>query len=491
MYNIKDWCISRQIWWGHRIPAWYCKTCGEVVVELEEPTICPNCEQSDLSQDADVLDTWFSSALWPFSTLGWPEETSDLKRFYPTSVLITGFDILFFWVARMMMMGLHFMREVPFNEVYIHALIRDVQGRKMSKSLGNVIDPLDIIKGYGADALRFTLAALAVQGRDICLSYERIEGYRHFMNKIWNASRFTLMNLEGYEPKVIEPDNPHLSFADRWILSRFQQVIADTTDSLEEYNFSQAANLLYQFVWHEFCDWYLEMIKPALYGKHGEEKREVAQGTLIHVLDNILHLLHPFIPFVTDEIWQKLPLAKGSISVSSYPTRNPLWENKGIEEEMALITGIIVSIRNIRSEMNVPPAALVDGILFSKNSKSCGIIENNRDHIINLAHLSDLVINLDGSRPKGAASSIFGDVEIYLPLKGIIRFDEEERRLNKEMEKLNKQHTLVVKKLANEDFVNRAPKEVVEKERVKAQMLSEKLRKLKSNLERIKELKEE
>lgn len=490
MYNIKDWCISRQIWWGHRIPAWYCKTCGEVMVELEEPTICPNCAQSDLSQDPDVLDTWFSSALWPFSTLGWPEETSDLKRFYPTSVLITGFDILFFWVARMIMMGLHFMGEVPFKDVYIHALIRDVQGRKMSKSLGNVIDPLDVIKDYGADALRFTLAALAVQGRDICLSYERIEGYRHFVNKIWNAARFTLMNLEGYSVKKIEPHNPALSFADRWIMSRLQQVIIDVTKYLDRYNFSQAANLLYQFMWHEFCDWYLEMIKPSLYGKYGSEKRGVVQNVVIQVLGTLLQLLHPFIPFVTEEIWQKLPGTKGSIATSPYPKRNPLWEDKVVEEDMNLITGVIVGIRNIRSEMNVPPATLLKGILFSKNSKSCEILQNNRDYIINLARLSDLIINLDGSRPKGAASSIFGDVEIYLSLKGIIQFDEEERRLNKEIERLNKQHALVMKKLANEDFVNRAPKEVVEKERIKAQTLSEKLRKLRSNLERIREIKE-
>jgi valyl-tRNA synthetase len=490
MYNIKDWCISRQIWWGHRIPAWYCNTCGEVIVEATEPRVCSNCRNSDLTQDPDVLDTWFSSALWPFSTLGWPEDTPELRRFYPTSVLITGFDILFFWVARMMMMGLHFMRDIPFRDVYIHALIRDVEGRKMSKSLGNVIDPLEVTRDYGADALRFTLAALAVQGRDIRLSYERIEGYRHFINKIWNASRFTLMNLEDYTHREMEPDNPVLTFAHRWILSRLQQVISDINDHLETYDFSQAANLIYQFFWHEFCDWYLEMIKPALYGKEGHEKREIAQCVVVEALQILLRLLHPFTPFVTEEIWEKLPLAKGFITLSSFPKRDPIWEDKEAESEMNVITGVIVGIRNIRSEMNVPPATLVDGIVFSKNSKSCKALENNRDHIVNLAHLSHLAINPE-SRPRGAASILFGDIEIFVPLKGVIRFDQEERRLNKLIETVNRQYKLATEKLSQEDFVNRAPGEIVEKERVRVQELSERLEKLKSNLERIREMKEE
>ncbi len=486
MYNIRDWCISRQIWWGHRIPAWYCQACGEVIVELEEPTICPNCKgSSNLSQDNDVLDTWFSSALWPFTTLGWPKKSGELERFYPTSLLITGFDILFFWVARMMMMGLHFMGEVPFRDVYIHALIRDVSGRKMSKSLGNVIDPLEVIDNYGADALRFTLAALAVKGRDIRLSYERIEGYRHFVNKVWNASRFTLMNLEGYTPKEVDPDNPYLSLADRWIMSRLQQVIAKTTELLEEYDFSQSANLLYQFVWHEFCDWYVEMVKPSLYGKQGQEKIAVSQGVLTYVLGTILHLLHPFMPFVTEQIWQKLSETKDSLSMSPYPEANPIWHNREAEEDVTLVSGVVVGVRNIRSEMKVPPGTMVEGVLICKNDRSCEILENNIDYIRNLGRLSKLLINTKGPKPKAAASCVFKDVEIFLPLKGVINFKEEERRLQKEIEKLDKQHQLVAKKLTNEDFLKRAPEEIIEKERTKAETLAQKLKTLEANLERI------
>lgn len=491
MYNIKDWCISRQIWWGHRIPAWYCQACGEVIVEVEEPIICPNCKGSNLGQDNDVLDTWFSSALWPFTTLGWPKKSRELERFYPTSLLITGFDILFFWVARMMMMGLHFMGEVPFRDVYIHALIRDVSGRKMSKSLGNVIDPLEVIQNYGADALRFTLAALAVKGRDIRLSYERIEGYRHFVNKVWNASRFTLMNLEGYTPKEVEVNDPHLSLADRWIMSRLQQVIAKNTELLEEYDFSQSANLLYQFVWHEFCDWYVEMAKPDLYGKQGQEKMATSKDVLNHVLGTILHLLHPFLPFVTEEIWQKPSETKDSLSMSSYPEANPIWDNREIEENVALVSGVVVGIRNIRSEMKVPPGAMVEGVLICKSDRSFEILENNRDYITNLGRLSKLLIDTEGSRPKAAAGSVFRDVEIFLPLKGIINLEEEERRLQKETEKLDKQHQLVAKKLANEDFLKRAPEEIIQKERTKAEILAQKLNTLRANLERIMAIKRE
>ena len=316
MNNIRDWCISRQIWWGHQIPAWTCDDCGEIMVAMEAPQTCPACGGNNLVQETDVLDTWFSSALWPFSTMGWPDETPLLKTFYPTSVLVTGFDILFFWVARMMMMGIHFMKDVPFKDVYVHALVRDEDGKKMSKSKGNVIDPLDIIERYGTDAFRFTLAAFAAQGRDIKMSEKRVEGYRHFINKLWNAARFSLMHLDrGYEDLNLQ----NLSLPDQWILSRLARVTTEVTDALDNYRFNDAAGILYQFVWHEFCDWYLEAIKPALYDKEGPQAKEATRAVLWRVLRDTLVLLHPFIPFVTEEIWHHMPGTDGSIMKAAYP----------------------------------------------------------------------------------------------------------------------------------------------------------------------------
>ncbi|MBL0731547.1 MAG: valine--tRNA ligase, partial [Desulfosarcina sp.] len=322
MDNIKDWCISRQIWWGHQIPVWTCDVCSNVIVATEDPVKCLKCGSSSLTQETDVLDTWFSSALWPFSTMGWPDETDLLNRFYPTSVLITGFDILFFWVARMMMMGIHFKKEVPFKDVYIHALVRDENGKKMSKSKGNVIDPLIIIDKFGTDAFRFTLAAFAAQGRDIKMSEKRVEGYRHFINKIWNASRFAMMHITDNTFDEIELDlkKISLSLTDRWIISRLKTVIDNVALSLDEYKFNDAAGGLYKFVWHEFCDWYLEAAKPALYGDYGDEQRIAAMSTLWRVLYDILRLLHPFIPFVTEEIWHRLPGTSGSIMTASFPS---------------------------------------------------------------------------------------------------------------------------------------------------------------------------
>ncbi|HWT79078.1 MAG TPA: class I tRNA ligase family protein, partial [Candidatus Methylomirabilis sp.] len=315
MNNIRDWCISRQIWWGHRIPAWFCDSCNEVVVSTEPVTRCPGCGSASVRQETDVLDTWFSSALWPFSTLGWPKKTKDLEVFYPTSVLVTGFDILFFWVARMMMMGLKFMGNVPFRDVYIHALVRDAEGQKMSKSRGNVIDPLEVIEKFGTDAFRFTLAAFAAQGRDIRLSEDRISGNRNFANKIWNASRFTLTNLQGYDPK-----NPagkaDLTLADQWILSRLNRTVAAVREGLDGYKFNEAASAVYQFLWHEICDWYIELIKPALYQDQDPGRKWAAQDVLARVLDRSLRLLHPFMPFITEEIWQALPGNEGSIMLA-------------------------------------------------------------------------------------------------------------------------------------------------------------------------------
>lgn len=482
--NIEDWCISRQIWWGHRIPAWYCQECHEIMVALDEPLECGRCRGSDLVQDKDVLDTWFSSALWPFSTMGWPEKTPELERFYPTSVLVTGFDILFFWVARMMMMGLHFMKEVPFYDVYIHALVRDAEGQKMSKSRGNVIDPLLVMDRYGTDAFRFTLAAFAAQGRDIRLSEQRIEGYRHFVNKLWNASRFTLMALEG---AVVEDELPPAGgLADRWILSRLQEVIRQVTEALESYHFNEAAGGMYHFTWHEFCDWYLELIKPVLYGGNVDERR-VTRQILAHCLSAILRLLHPFMPFVTEELWHHLTVAKESIMTAPFPRANPKLVDRRAEEEMTLIMEVTTAIRNIRGEMNIAPAVRTEAVIFGQK-KPTDLLQAHSRYLEDLARLSKLTLLQEGKRPKTAASAVVQELEIYLPLEGILDFEEESSRLQREISKLEPELTKSKRKLDNEDFLTRAPAEIVAKEREKSERLAAKLHKLQLQHRRVQEL---
>ncbi|MBW2070729.1 MAG: valine--tRNA ligase [Deltaproteobacteria bacterium] len=479
--NIEDWCISRQIWWGHRIPAWYCQECQEVIVALTDPAACEKCGSSRLNQDEDVLDTWFSSALWPFSTMGWPEQTRELAIFYPTSVLVTGFDILFFWVARMMMMGLHFMKDVPFRDVYIHALVRDAEGQKMSKSKGNVIDPLVIMDRYGTDAFRFTLAAFAAQGRDIRLSEERIEGYRHFVNKIWNASRFTLMNLDGLTPPQHVPAVKTL--ADRWVLSRLQRVTDQVTRAQESYHFNDAANVLYQFTWHEFCDWYLEMIKPVLYSGD-EENRHLTQQVLAHCLSVLLRLLHPIMPFVTEELWAHLHPDEGSIMTAPFPVVASQLINEQAEEKMNLLMGVITAIRNIRGEMNIAPAAQVEAVVLGSQA-AAEVVAAHEQYVKDLARLKDIKVGTDQERPRVAASAVVGQLEIFVPLAGVLDFAEERKRLQKEISKLEPQLTRSTQKLANEDFINRAPGDIVQKERQKAERLSLKLQKLKGQLDRL------
>jgi valyl-tRNA synthetase len=490
MTNIRDWCISRQIWWGHRIPAWTCKNCGQIIVSREDPTQCPQCGGAELAQETDVLDTWFSSALWPFSTLGWPDATPELKIFYPTSVLVTAFDILFFWVARMMMMGIHFMGEVPFREVYIHALVRDPEGQKMSKSKGNVIDPLDLMESYGTDAFRFSLAAFAAMGRDVRLSEERIAGYRNFANKVWNASRFTLMNLEDYDPAG-PPDETGptpLRAEEAWILSRLQRVSQETRTRLDAYEFDQAANSLYQFIWHEFCDWYLELIKPQLYDKENLAARRHCQGVLLGLLSAVLRLLHPFMPFITEEIWQKLPGTQDSIMAAPYPEADAALINPHAEAELAGVMGCIIAIRNLRAEMNVPPAVQVQAYIHSPDAQAIQGLHKHRQSISLLAKVADLHFNDASGPPPSAARAVVGDVDIYLPLAGIIDFTEEERRLSREIEKLGKDLTAAQRKLSNEDFLGKAPAQVVQKEKEKLTAWTEKLTKLKNHRERIKEL---
>ena len=484
MNNIRDWCISRQIWWGHRIPAWYCSDCGEVTVSVQPIDQCATCASSRVEQEQDVLDTWFSSALWPFSTLGWPEKTKDLEVFYPTSVLVTGFDILFFWVARMMMMGIKFMGDVPFKDVYIHALVRDADGQKMSKSRGNVVDPLVVIEKFGTDAFRFTLSAFAAQGRDVRLSEERLAGYRNFANKIWNASRFTLSNLPGYDPHRA-PGKMELTLADRWIISRVNRTIGEVRQGLDSYKFNEAASAIYQFLWHEFCDWYIELIKPVLYQEKDPEQKWVAQNILVRVLDIALRLLHPFMPFITEEIWQLLPGNEGSIMVAEFPKVQEGEVQPETEAEMGLVMGVIGAIRNLRSELNLSPSKTVEVILHCEKEDALDPPRMNRVYIESLAHTGKISFQSAGEKPKAAATAIVEEIEVFLPLKGLINLDDEEKRIKKEISKVEEEMTRTNLKLHNEEFLGKARLEAVEKEKEKARTLAEKGAKLQEGLERV------
>ena len=490
MENIRDWCISRQIWWGHRIPAWFCDHCGAITVAKVDPSACEKCGSDEIRQETDVLDTWFSSALWPFSTLGWPEKTPELASFYPTSTLVTGFDILFFWVARMMMMGLHFMGEVPFTDVYIHALVRDSQGHKMSKSKGNVIDPLTVIDAYGTDAFRFTLAAFAAQGRDVKLAEERIAGYRNFANKIWNASRFAMMNLEGFDPATVDPAALTLSNADRWILFRLNETAASVDAALTSFRYNEAAGDLYRFTWSEFCDWYIELVKDDLYKGDGERQAS-ARYVLWLVLENLLRLLHPFMPFITEEIWQALPkaCAPETIMHADYPTPRDEWAAfAGAAAEMELVMDVIKGIRNIRGEMEVPPSKQIAAILDCKSAESLALLKKNEFYVMGLARLSDLAIGQGGERPTEASLQVAGDVEIIVPLRGLVNVEEEEKRLGKEIAKIVKDIDFLSKKLENPSFVERAPAEVVVKEREKIAEFANKKALLEESLVKIQRL---
>jgi valyl-tRNA synthetase len=421
--------------------------------------------------------------------MGWPDQTPLLKLFYPTSVLVTGFDILFFWVARMMMMGIHFMEDVPFKDVYVHALVRDEAGKKMSKSTGNVIDPLSIIDRYGTDAFRFTLAAFAAQGRDVKMSEKRVEGYRNFINKIWNAARFAFTHInKSFTNITSEP----LSLVDRWILSRLNRVSGKVSEALDSYRFNDAAGALYNFVWHEFCDWYLEAIKPTLYGKEGQNRQQATLGVLWRVLHDTLILLHPFVPFITEEIWHKLPGTQGSIMQAAFPlytdTDSRIQRDEEAESHMGLISGIITGIRNIRGEMNISPSLSLAVSAQSRDESTKKTIQQHRDMIINLARLNSLAVGNAVDRPKSAATVVVDNATIFVSLEGIVDFDKEIERLEKEINKLTNESTTVSKKLNNEDFLRKAPVEVVEKVKAKHNVLVEKQQKLLSNLTKIKEL---
>ncbi len=474
MRNIRDWCISRQIWWGHRIPAWYCRDCGKISVSREDLDRCLHCGSANIEQDSDVLDTWFSSALWPFGTMGWPERTKTLEKFYPTSCLVTGFDILFFWVARMMMMGLKFMGDVPFRDVYIHALIRDEKGQKMSKTRGNVIDPLDMMEKYGTDALRFTLAILAAQGRDIRLSEKKIEAYRNFVNKIWNAARFVLMNLEGF--LQVELEREKLELADRWILSRLNRMVEDVNRALNEYEFDEYASAIYNFTWHEFCDWYIEISKKDLYGDDAERRR-IVQNILVHVFDVLLRCAHPVMPFVTEEIRQKLPIdKKESILLESFPKPESQWIDEDAERDMSFIMDVVAAIRNVKADMGIALTKRIKAIVKALDEKK-SLLEEYADYVKGLAFLEELEVKEDAVRPEKSAMRVVSDCEVYVPLGDIIDFEKEKERLTRELKKVEKELERVNKKLSNKNFLEKAPKEVVEKERaIKAELEEKKAR---------------
>ncbi|HLC02142.1 MAG TPA: valine--tRNA ligase, partial [Anaerolineales bacterium] len=491
MRNIKDWCISRQLWWGHQIPAWYCRTCdkdniiesawkegehphrhwliitekAQPIVALKKPSACPRCGGKELRQDDDVLDTWFSSALWPFSTMGWPEQTKLLTRFYPTSTLVTSFDIIFFWVARMIMMGLKFMGEVPFRDVYIHALVRDAEGQKMSKSKGNVIDPMEVIDSYGADALRFTLAALAAQGRDVRLSEERIEGYRHFCNKLWNAYQFLSRHLPvlgGASPTL---GSLSLDLADRWLLSRLQGLIGEVTEALEAYRLNDAASALYQFLWHEYCDWYLEIVKARLNSDARKEQQRAGVALLLHGLDTALRLLHPFMPFITEEIWRQLPHRGDSLMVADWPTADPACRAPDAEVSFALLMELTRAARDLRSDLEIASNRSIELILRTSSDRDDRSIETILPYLASLARSSGVTYGQHLDRPSRAAVAFVDGIEVHLPVDDPSIIASRQRKLRRELEKVEQELARVGKKLNDSGFLLKAPEEVVAKER--------------------------
>ncbi len=464
--NIRDWCISRQLWWGHRIPVWYCRDCGEVMCSTTDIDTCTKCGSKNVEQDPDVLDTWFSSGLWPFSTMGWPQKTKELETFYPTSLLVTGRDIIFFWVARMLFDALEFTGKSPFHDVLIHGLVLDSQGRKMSKSLGNGIDPLQVIEQYGADTLRFMLITGNTPGNDLRFQTERLEAARNFCNKIWNATRFVLMNLEDYQPMAEE--TLQYTTADQWIISRFHSVAKDVTNRLESYDLGGAANTLYDFIWNEFCDWYIEIVKPRLYGKETEVSRRTAQQVIAAVLRDTMILLHPFMPFITEEIWQHLPHEGETIMLTQWPQVDDAKISGDIEGQMNVVMDIIRAIRNMRSEMNVPPGKKADCVIAANKEEFLTMLQGTAPYIKNLANLEqlDLVLSL-AEKPEQAVTAVVQGIELFLPLKGLIDMDKEIARLEKEVEKMNKEIERLEKKLNNAGFVAKAPAEVIAGEKEK------------------------
>ena len=480
MENVHDWCISRQLWWGHRIPAYYCDDCGEMVVAREDVTVCPKCGGTHMRQEEDVLDTWFSSALWPFSTLGWPEKTKELDYFYPTSVLVTGYDIIFFWVARMIFSGMEQMKEEPFKTVYIHGLVRDAQGRKMSKSLGNGIDPLEIIDKYGADALRFTLVTGNSPGNDMRFSTEKVESSRNFANKIWNASRFIQMNLTIEKAELPET----LAIEDKWILSKFNGLVKAVTENIDKYELGLAVQKLYDFIWDNFCDWYIEIVKPRLQNKDDVQANENAQKVLCYVLSNTMKLLHPFMPFITETIWQALPHEGESIMISKWPEYQESLNFAAETEQVETIMDTIRAIRARRAEMNVPPSKKAQVILFTENRTA---YEAGSTFFAKLAYASDIqFVDAAPQNVESMVSVVTEGAQVYMPMGELVDFEKERARLEKEKAKVQKDIDFVMKKLNNEGFVAKAPEAVIAQEREKAAKYQELMDKLNASLAALK-----
>ena len=486
MENIHDWCISRQIWWGHRIPVWYCDDCGEMSASRTDLEKCPKCGSTHIHQDEDALDTWFSSALWPFSTMGWPDNTELLKQFYPTSVLVTGYDIIFFWVARMLIMGMEFMKEIPFEKVFIHGLVRDSQGRKMSKSLGNGIDPLEVIEKYGADTLRFMLITGNTPGNDMRFYWERVEGTRNFANKIWNASRFALMNMEGYDK---DAELSPYTLADKWILSRLQDTVKDVTGLLERFELGEAGRAIYDFIWSEVCDWYIEIAKPRLYNKEAAAERATAQHVLATVLVSAMKLLHPYMPFITEEIYQCLPHEAESIMISKWPVADESLVDPEAERGMNAIMDSIKAIRNMRAEVNANPGKKIPAImLVSEDLRE--VVANNDSYIKLLGGIDNLELRpLNGEKPENAMAAVVTGIEVYLPLAGLIDVEKETQRLSKELAAMEKDLQRAGGKLNNAGFLAKAPEDVIAKERAKYEELSGKIEAVKKRMAYLAELK--
>lgn len=463
--NIRDWCISRQLWWGHRIPAWHCADCGQTTVAREDAAECSHCHSGSIRQDEDVLDTWFSSALWPFSTLGWPGDTDDMKRFYPNNVLVTGYDIIYFWVARMIFSGLEFTEQVPFKDVLIHGLVRDSEGRKMSKSLGNGVDPFDVIEKYGADAMRYMLSTSSTPGQDLRFRWERVEQARNFANKIWNASRFALMNLEGVTAADIDLSG-ELGTADRWILHRLNETVRDVTRLIDQYEFGETGRILYNFIWDDLCDWYIEFSKLSLYGADADAKKKT-QSVLAYVLDQTQRLIHPFMPFISEEIWQHLPHEGDTITLASWPKDKAEFEAPAAVREMELLMDVIRAVRNIRAEVNVPMSKKIELLLKPAGSETWDILRKNEDYLKRFCNTSKLEIDAGIGAPDKAMTAVVTGTELYLPLAGLIDISQELARLDKELQTLHGEVERIEKKLGNAGFVAKAPAKVIEEEKAK------------------------
>ncbi len=485
--SIRDWCISRQLWWGHRIPAWYCQDCGETIVTTETLTECPHCH-GKVEQDPDVLDTWFSSALWPFATMGWPDNTEEVKHWYPTSVMVTGYDIIFFWVARMIFMGLEFKEEIPFKHVFIHGLVRDSQGRKMSKSLGNGINPLEVIEEYGADALRFTLVTGNTPGNDMRFYMERVEANRNFANKIWNASKFVLMNLEGFDESFV-PSAEDYTLADKWILEEYNKTVTNITNNLDKFELGEAASAVYDFIWNTYCDWYIELAKPRLYNKEGGRDRQTVQYLLVSILRHMMELLHPFMPFVTEHIWQHLPHEGESIMVAPWPSTLSMEGFSSAAAHMNVMMDGIKGIRNMRAEMNVPMGKRSEVILVPATEELKGILETHGDYFHTLGWAEKVtVLSPDAPKPENATVTVVNGLEVYLLLKDLIDADKEKERIAKEQATVLKEIARLEGKLNNQGFLAKAPEAVVAKEKEKLEEYKQKQQALNEREEFLKTL---